>query len=119
IVPFIHNMQEILPVVDVVVGRAGATSIAEINALGLPSILIPSPYVTNNHQEKNARVLVDHGASLLIKETELRSKLLIESLDTVLLDEQKREKMKIASKQLGMPNASQVLFDLMGDLIKK
>lgn len=119
IVPFIHNMQEILPIVDVVVGRAGATSIAEINALGLPSILIPSPYVTNNHQEKNARVLVEHGASILIKESELTSKQLIESLDTVLLNEQKREKMKIASKQLGMPNASQVLFTVMGELIKK
>src|SRR5699024_4320981 len=96
-VSFIHNMQEILPIVDVVVGRAGATSIAEINALGLPAILIPSPYVTNNHQEKNARVLVDHHAAILIKESELSSENLIESLDHVLLDKNKRLKMGEAS----------------------
>ncbi len=50
--PFIHNMPEVLAGVDVIVARAGATTLAEITALGIPSILIPSPYVTNNHQEK-------------------------------------------------------------------
>lgn len=52
VVPFIHNMPEVLAGVDLVVSRAGATSIAEFTSIGLPSILIPSPYVTNNHQEK-------------------------------------------------------------------
>lgn len=50
--PFIHNMPDVLGAVDLIVARAGATTLAEITALGLPSILIPSPYVTNNHQEK-------------------------------------------------------------------
>lgn len=50
--PFIHNMPEVLTGVDLVVSRAGATTLAELTALGKPSVLIPSPYVTNNHQEK-------------------------------------------------------------------
>lgn len=55
VVPFIHNMPEVLRAVDLVVSRAGATTLAELTALGLPSILIPSPYVTNNHQEKTRK----------------------------------------------------------------
>ncbi len=61
--PFIHNMPEVLSGIDLVVSRAGATTLAELTSLGVPSILIPSPYVTNNHQEKNARALSDHGAA--------------------------------------------------------
>ena len=55
--PFIHNMPEYLAGMDLIVARAGATTLAEITSLGIPSILIPSPYVTNNHQEKNARAI--------------------------------------------------------------
>ncbi len=80
IVPFIHEMQKVLSSVDVVVGRAGATSLAEITALGIPSILIPSPYVTNNHQEKNAETLVEHGAALMLLEKELSSKQFLDCL---------------------------------------
>ncbi|MBS4207710.1 undecaprenyldiphospho-muramoylpentapeptide beta-N-acetylglucosaminyltransferase [Bacillus sp. FJAT-50079] len=118
IVPFIHNMQEILPSVQVVVGRAGATSIAEISALGLPSILIPSPYVTNNHQEKNAEVLVNKGAAFMLLEKELTSKRLVETLDAVLLDDAKRKKMSEASKELGMRDASIRLFHVIEELVQ-
>ena len=61
--PFIHNMPEILAGTDLTVASAGATTLAELTSLGIPSILIPSPYVTNNHQEKNATALSDHHAA--------------------------------------------------------
>lgn len=116
IIPFIHDMQKVLPSIDVVVGRAGATSLAEITALGIPSILIPSPYVTNNHQEKNAEALVSHGAALMLLEKDLSSSRLVESLDIIMLDNEKRRTMGEAAKKLGIPDAadklSKVLFDL-------
>ncbi|CAM4042442.1 undecaprenyldiphospho-muramoylpentapeptide beta-N-acetylglucosaminyltransferase [Lederbergia lenta] len=118
IVPFIHNMQELLASIDVVIGRAGATSIAEITALGLPSILIPSPYVTNNHQEKNAEALVEKGAAYMLTEKELTSQRLITALDALLLDEVERTNMGNASKKLGIQDASNRLFDVIKALQK-
>jgi UDP-N-acetylglucosamine--N-acetylmuramyl-(pentapeptide) pyrophosphoryl-undecaprenol N-acetylglucosamine transferase len=116
--PFIHNMPDVLAGVDLVVSRAGATTIAEITALGLPSILIPSPYVTNNHQEKNARALSEKGASLLRLEKELNGKQLLQDIDSILLDETRLEKMKKASASLGIPDAARKLYNEMVGLIR-
>src|SRR3954447_6402653 len=92
--PFIHNMPEVLAGIDLVVSRAGATTLAEITSLGIPSILVPSPYVTNNHQEKNARSLSDHGAAELLLEKDLNSKSLVKHIDMILLDKDKLAGMK-------------------------
>lgn len=116
VVPFIHNMPEILRAVDLVVARAGATTIAEITALGLPSILIPSPYVTNNHQEKNAKSLTDNGAALMLLEKDLTGLKLLETIDAILLDKNKENKMKNAAQKLGIPDASDRLYNVMLDL---
>ena len=118
VVPFIHNMEEVLTEIDVVVGRAGATSLAEVTALGLPSILIPSPYVTNNHQEKNASVLTSAGAATMLLEKDLSSQKLISALDDILLDDKKRKNMSEASKKLGLPDASDRLYNILLDLIQ-
>ncbi|GIN91457.1 UDP-N-acetylglucosamine--N-acetylmuramyl-(pentapeptide) pyrophosphoryl-undecaprenol N-acetylglucosamine transferase [Siminovitchia terrae] len=119
VVPFIHNMEEVLTEIDVVVGRAGATSLAEITALGLPSILIPSPYVTNNHQEKNASVLTSAGAAIMLQEKDLSSQRLMAALDEILLDDKKRQNMSEASKKLGMPDASDRLYDVLLSMIER
>lgn len=116
--PFIHNMPEVLSGMDLVVSRAGATTLAELTSLGIPSILIPSPYVTNNHQEKNARVLSKHGAAQLLLENELTGNKLIESIDRILLDQNRLNAMKKASKELGMPDAAQKLSKIIKDLVK-
>lgn len=115
--PFIHNMPEILAGTDLTVARAGATTLAELTSLGIPSILIPSPYVTNNHQEKNARALSDHGAAELLLENELTGKKLIEQIDQILMDEKKLADMKKAAKELGIPDAAKRLFTLMRNLV--
>ncbi|MBS4198867.1 undecaprenyldiphospho-muramoylpentapeptide beta-N-acetylglucosaminyltransferase [Bacillus sp. FJAT-49732] len=119
IVPFIHNMEELLASIDVVVGRAGATSLAEITALGIPSILIPSPYVTNNHQVKNATALVNKDAAVMLEERELSSQRLIDALDAILLDDSRRITMGEAAKKLGIRDASERLFSLLLDLVSK
>ncbi|WP_243289967.1 undecaprenyldiphospho-muramoylpentapeptide beta-N-acetylglucosaminyltransferase [Bacillus sp. FJAT-47783] len=117
--PFIHNMPEVLAAVDLVVSRAGATTLAEITALGLPSILIPSPYVTANHQEMNARSLSDYHAAVLLLENELTSESLIKHIDQILLNDRELKRMKESSKKLGIPDASKRLYKEIEMLISK
>jgi UDP-N-acetylglucosamine--N-acetylmuramyl-(pentapeptide) pyrophosphoryl-undecaprenol N-acetylglucosamine transferase len=117
--PFIHNMPEVLAGIDLTVSRAGATTLAELTSLGIPSILIPSPYVTDNHQEKNARALSDHGAARLLLEKDLTGLRLVEHIDNILGNEEKLADMKKAAKKLGIPDAAERLYLLMEELAKK
>lgn len=114
--PFIHNMPEVLAGIDLVVSRAGATTLAEITSLGIPSILVPSPYVTNNHQEKNARSLSEHGAAELLLEKDLTNKSLVHQIDHILLDHEKLKEMKSKSKKMGVPDAANKLYKVMRQL---
>lgn len=117
--PFLHNMPEVLANVDLIVARAGATTLAEVTALGIPSILIPSPYVTNNHQEKNARALADNGAAIVRLEKELNGNLLLKDIEDVFTNRNKWEEMKKAAKDLGLPNAAKDMYELLETLAKK
>ncbi|MBQ8892265.1 MAG: undecaprenyldiphospho-muramoylpentapeptide beta-N-acetylglucosaminyltransferase [Bacilli bacterium] len=118
IVPFLDNMLNVLKVCDLIVTRAGASTIAEITSIGLPSILVPSPYVANNHQFYNAKELVDAGASLMLLERDFKSDSLLEKIDLVLNDKDMSEKMHEASLKLGKPNSSdeilQVIINILG-----
>jgi UDP-N-acetylglucosamine--N-acetylmuramyl-(pentapeptide) pyrophosphoryl-undecaprenol N-acetylglucosamine transferase len=117
--PFIHNMPEILAGTDLTVARAGATTLAELTSLGIPSILIPSPYVTNNHQEKNANALSDHHAAKILLEKDLSGQKLVEEIDRILLDENQLKEMKKNAKELGIPDAAKRLYSVMKDLIEQ
>lgn len=117
--PFIHNMPEVLAGIDLVVSRAGATTLAELTSLGIPSILVPSPYVTNNHQEKNARSLSDHGAAELVLEKDLNSQTLIQHIDKILLNMENLKDMKTKAKKLGVPDSAAHLYELMKHLVKQ
>lgn len=114
--PFLHQMPEYLKAFDVVVGRAGATTIAEITALGIPSVLIPSPYVTANHQEVNARSLGEQNAAVVLKESELNGDRLIQAIDHILQDEKTLEEMKIRAKSFGVPDAAERLYNVLKEL---
>ncbi|MFC6296145.1 undecaprenyldiphospho-muramoylpentapeptide beta-N-acetylglucosaminyltransferase [Lactiplantibacillus daoliensis] len=116
--PYIKNMPAILPEIATILGRAGATSIAEITALGIPSILVPSPYVTNDHQTKNAQSLVNAGAAKLIKEADLDGKSLVKAVDSLMLDTAGREKMAANAKKLGMPDAANQLLKVLETAIQ-
>lgn len=117
VVPYVHNMPAVLKEVDLVIARAGATTMAEITALGLPSVLIPSPYVTNNHQEKNARLLEQQGASQVILEKDLSGQALFDSLTEILSNQEKILKMKDAAASIGRPEAARDMTKLIEDLI--
>ncbi|MGY3704374.1 undecaprenyldiphospho-muramoylpentapeptide beta-N-acetylglucosaminyltransferase [Vagococcus martis] len=116
IVPYIDNMVDVLVNVEALVGRAGATSMAEITALGLPSILVPSPNVTDDHQTKNAMSLVNKQAALMVKDNDLTGKVLVKNIDKLMLDDKFREDMAKASKKEGIPDAMDRLYGLIQEL---
>lgn len=114
--PYIDKMAEVLAAADLVVSRAGATSIAEFTALGLPAILIPSPYVTNDHQTKNAQSLVKSGAVEMISDQELTGLKLVTEIDAILLDEKRHQLMADASKKEGIPDAGNRLYKVVKEI---
>lgn len=118
IVPYIDNMPGLLPQINCVVARSGATSIAEFTALGCPAILIPSPNVTHNHQMKNALDMEKAGAALVLPENDLHVNNFVGSIDHILLDQNYAQKMSAASKKLGMVDSSDRVIKVMQDLIK-
>jgi len=111
VLPYIHNMPEVLSAASLFVGRAGASFLAEITSLGIPSILIPSPNVTNNHQEANARSLADAGAAVMIVEKELTGDLLFKHVASIMSDTTNRDIMAQASRKLGMPKAAAAIYE--------
>lgn len=119
IVPFLDNMLGVLKFSDLIVSRAGASMISEITTCGLPSILIPSPYVTNNHQYKNAKELENVGASEILEEDNLTSKNLISKIDMIFNDKEKYEKMVRANKKLGVKTSASQIYDEIKKVIKE
>ncbi len=119
ILPYIYQMPELLARTSCIINRAGASTIAEITALGIPSILIPSPYVTNNHQEKNAVWLEEAGASIMILEPHLTGTLLFDTVLQIMNNPTCMETMSIAAKKLGIPDASQRFYLEMMKLLPK
>ncbi|MCT4776298.1 MULTISPECIES: undecaprenyldiphospho-muramoylpentapeptide beta-N-acetylglucosaminyltransferase [Exiguobacterium] len=113
VLPYVYDMPELLACASLVVSRAGASTISELTALGLASILIPSPYVTADHQTKNASALVESGAAELIKEGDLSGETLVRSIRHVLAH---HDEMAAASKRLGFPHAAESLADLVEEV---
>lgn len=117
--PYISNMPEILPEIDLIVGRAGATSLAEITALGIPSILIPSPYVTADHQTKNAMSLVNKNAAKMITEKELTGAKLADAVDQLMNDSAQRSEMAKNASDAGVRDAADRLYNVLKDLVNQ
>ncbi|MGX8850712.1 undecaprenyldiphospho-muramoylpentapeptide beta-N-acetylglucosaminyltransferase [Amedibacillus sp. YH-ame10] len=109
---------DIMAHVDLIICRAGATTAAEITALGTPSILIPSPYVAHNHQFYNASVLVDKKAAFMIEEKDLNAETLKKKIDMIMSNEQLRSEMKQHALELGKPNACQDILDWCDEMKK-
>ncbi|HIU63551.1 MAG TPA: undecaprenyldiphospho-muramoylpentapeptide beta-N-acetylglucosaminyltransferase [Candidatus Avacidaminococcus intestinavium] len=106
IVPYLHDMPQALALTDLAVFRAGAIGLAELTALGVPSILIPYPYATANHQEFNAQALAKAGAAVVIKDSDLTGKILLEQLAIILQNENKLKEMQKEAIGLGRPHAA-------------
>ncbi|WP_035445973.1 undecaprenyldiphospho-muramoylpentapeptide beta-N-acetylglucosaminyltransferase [Atopobacter phocae] len=114
---YISNMPEQLMQTDLIVTRSGATTLTELTALGIPSILIPSPYVTNNHQEKNARDLVDKQASRMILERDLTSETLVKEVDHLMGHTEQRQMMGKNAFEMGIRDAADRFIDLIDELV--
>lgn len=117
IVPFFENLPSLLKSADLVISRAGASTIAEIMATKIPSILIPSPYVANNHQYYNALDLVDKNMSLLIEEKDLDKNTLVEAIDE-MFDEETFKKVKENLKQVKDISSSTMIVEEVTKRVK-
>ncbi len=107
--PFLHRMEEAYQEADLVIARAGATSVAEIIACGLPAIFIPYPLATEHHQEENARWLEKAGAAITIREKELSGKKFAETILNLIADGERLSRMAENSKSLGHPGAAEAI----------
>ena len=117
IVPYIENMSGLLKNIDVMVSRAGASSLSEILALKIPSIVIPSPYVANNHQYYNALSLYKENAILMIEEKDLNTLILNKSIEKCL-DKNFSSVLKDNMSKLSINNSSTIIYNTIKDLIK-
>ena len=109
---------KLLPYLDLIISRAGASSITEIAAFGIPSILIPSPFVANNHQYFNAKALADRNATILIEEKEADKDNLIKNINLILNDESLKNDLKNNLEYFNMPNVNQDILKIIEGIIQ-
>ena len=116
---YIYNMPTVMAAADVFISRAGASSCNEIAASGTPCILIPSPNVTDNHQEKNARALEKEGAAVVILEQECTAEVLMEQIQKLLADPKQYSRMQKALQHMVVPDSAERLCAIMEQLAAK
>ena len=115
---YIYDMPLVMAAADVVLCRAGASTISELTAIAKPSILVPSPNVTANHQEKNARVLADQGAAVLLLEKDCQRDALYEQADGLLRDRPRREEMVRALNSMAVPDAGEKIYQTLREVME-
>ncbi|QYE97566.1 undecaprenyldiphospho-muramoylpentapeptide beta-N-acetylglucosaminyltransferase [Paraclostridium sordellii] len=111
VVPYLEDMATALAACDIVIGSAGAISLAEITALGKPSIIIPKAYTAENHQEYNAKSIESKGAGIAILEKNLTPETLNETVYKLLGDRDLLLDMSNASKEIGKPEAIDIIYN--------
>jgi len=118
-VPYIENMPRIMKKTDILVSRAGASTLSEIIALELPSVLIPSPYVPDNHQYKNAMDLVSKNAAILVEEKNLKGDILVATIDKLLENKNELNEMKKNLKELSIPESATKIYNEISEIIDR
>lgn len=116
---FITDMSTAYAESDLVVCRAGATTLAELTVCKKPAILIPFPAAADNHQVKNARSLVDAGAAVMIEEKDLTGEVLANEIRRILQNPEVRESMARAAGRLGSPQAAKEIADVCADMVRR
>jgi UDP-N-acetylglucosamine--N-acetylmuramyl-(pentapeptide) pyrophosphoryl-undecaprenol N-acetylglucosamine transferase len=119
VAPYIEDMGAAYSAADLVVCRAGASTIAELTNLGKPSALVPYPYATGDHQRYNAHALVANGAALMIEDNMLSEEVSIKNIMELLCDTEKLKKMSVASRKLAYPDAAHQLALRIIGLVNK
>ena len=118
VLPFIDRMDLAYASADVIISRAGASSVSELCLVGKPTLFIPSPNVAEDHQTKNANAIVNKEGALLIKEIELDTKFTT-TINSLLNDEELQKKLSQNMLQLAKPNATKDIVDEIVKLIKR
>lgn len=118
VVPYLEDMANALSASDLVIGSAGAISLAEITALGKPSIIIPKAYTAENHQEYNAKSIEKQGGGIAILEKDLTPQKLNDTVFTLLGDKERLIDMANASKEIGKPEAIDCIYDAILEIYK-
>ena len=113
---YIYNMPTVMTAADIVISRAGASTCNEIAAAGIPCILIPSPNVTANHQEKNARALEEQGAAAVILEADCSAEKVMQTICELLENREAYNKMHKALLEIAVPDSAQRMCDIMEEL---
>ena len=116
---FFDDVPERLAAAHLVISRAGASSVADIAVIGRPSILIPYPHATDDHQAANARGLVEAGAALMIREGDLDETALADDIASILRDSRRATAMADAARAVSRPDAATRLADLVETLARK
>ena len=111
---YIDDMPKYLNACDLAITRSGALTVSEITACGRASVMIPSPYVTNNHQYYNAKVVADRGGAILIEEKDLTNGEVADEIEQLMNDRQILEKMEKASAALGTVTSAGKICDIIG-----
>lgn len=117
VVKYIYNMNEAMQAADLLVCRAGAITVSELNALGKPSVLIPSPNVTDNHQFYNAKALADRNAAVMIEEKDLDDKTFRNTVNKLLENRTRLEEMSLCSKEMGIRNSNELIYNEIKKII--
>lgn len=114
--PYIYDMPLVMDAADLVLCRAGASTLAELTCIGKPAILVPSPNVTNNHQERNARVLERAGGAKVLLEGEFTAETLYAAVCELLNDPQQLSEMGANMKAAGVPDATERIAETILEL---
>ena len=110
---YIDDMPVVMTASDMVMCRSGASTMGELTAIGMPSLLVPSPYVADNHQEKNARTLENAGAAVVVTEAECTGKLLFEKVSALVSDVNALGAMSDAVREMGVPDCAKKIADMI------
>ena len=113
---YIYNMPTVMAAADVIVSRAGSSACNEIAASGTPCILVPSPNVTNNHQEKNARAISDRGGAVLLLEKGCTPQIMYEKIKEILSDRQMQDRMSTALRSSCVLDSAERICDILEEL---
>ena len=116
--PYVDNLSGLMKDMDLIVSRAGASSVSEIEALRLPAILIPSPYVANNHQYFNALSILESNAGFMIQEKDLTGEVLRNKINEILNDEELIKEVKVQLEKISIDNSSSLIYDEICKLLK-
>lgn len=114
---YINNMATCLAAADLVICRSGAITLSELQATGKASILVPSPYVAENHQFHNAMVLVNHGAAMLIEEKDYKKEEFLRMVESVYQDREKLAQLGKNASKLAILDSTERIYRLICGLI--